>query len=240
MISQMKTLGLRYEFFEAIKGSSLSDDELSASVDMNEVARYPTWLTRNMLGASLSHMGVYKRIVESGADWHLVLEDDVVLERNINLIIQQVTENSEIFRTHLVLFYGVSLKAPITLLRQPITNDKNYSVHQVLSKDIGGAGAYMIHRDIAKLLLEHNKLIRVAPDTWHFFQSQGAFTQINCVYPFAARPGLFESTIGYVNPRSLRYKIKHFIERYRIPGLYYVLRQNRKKIWKQTSNIIFK
>jgi|GEM_PF-3773241 len=29
MIRQMKSLGLRYEFFEAIKGCSLTDDELS-------------------------------------------------------------------------------------------------------------------------------------------------------------------------------------------------------------------
>ena len=58
MIRQMKSLGLRYEFFEAIKGCSLTDDELSEKVDMTEVTKYPTWLTRNMLGAALSHMGV--------------------------------------------------------------------------------------------------------------------------------------------------------------------------------------
>jgi|GEM_PF-5412647 len=78
------------------------DDELSEKVDMTEVAKYPTWLTRNMLGAALSHMGVYKRIVNSGTDWHLILEDDVVLETNINQAINLISDNSEMFRTHLI------------------------------------------------------------------------------------------------------------------------------------------
>lgn len=240
MIRQMKELGLRYEFFDAIKGSSLSDDELSVKVDMLEVAKYPTWLTRNMLGAALSHMGVYKKIVDSSADWHLILEDDVVLEINISQAINLITDNSEMFRTHLVLFYGISLEGPVTLLKNPLLSDKNYNVHQVLSKDIGGAGAYMIHRDTARSLLEHNKIIKVAPDTWNFFREQGAISQIDCINPFVARPGFFESTIGYVNPNSIKYKVKKFVEQNKVPILYYFLKQSRKRIWKKTSSIIFK
>lgn len=240
MIRQMKSLGLRYEFFEAIKGCTLTDDELSEKVDMTEVAKYPTWLTRNMLGAALSHMGVYKRIVNSGTDWHLILEDDVVLETNINQAINLISDNSEMFRTHLILFYGISLEGPVTLLKNPLLSDKNYNVHQVLSKDIGGAGAYMVHRDTARSLLEHNKIIKVAPDTWNFFREQGAISQIDCINPFVARPVFFESTIGYINPRTFLYKIKHLINRYKIPGLYQLLRRNRKKIWEKTSKVFFK
>lgn len=240
MIRQMNKLGLQYEIFDAVKGSSLSEEELSAKVDMNEVAKYPHWLTKNMLGASLSHMGVYEKIVNSNEDWHLILEDDVALNNDVLPLLNHIKENELVYRDHLVLLYAVSLKGGIELDSTPITMTGSYHIHKVLSNEIGGGGAYMLHRRTARRLTEKNRIIKVAPDTWHFFLSQGTFLQIDCVCPFAAKPGLFESTIGYVNPKSLRYKIKHFIEQYRIPGLYYVLRQNRKKIWEKTSNIIFK
>lgn len=240
MIMQLNKLGLQYEIFDAVKGSSLSEEELSAKVDMNEVAKYPHWLTRNMLGASLSHMGVYQNIVNSNEDWHLILEDDVELSNDVLLLLNHIRESEHIYRDHLVLLYAVSYKGAIELVNNPITRTGSYNIYRVVSNEIGGGGAYVLHRSAAKKLIEKNRIIKVAPDTWHFFLSQGTFSQIDCVCPFAAKPGLFESTIGYVDPKSLRYKIKHFIERYRIPGLYYVLRQNRKKIWEKTSNIIFK
>lgn len=240
MIRQMNKLGLQYEVFDAVKGSLLSEEELSVKVDMNEVAKYPHWLTRNMLGASLSHMGVYEKIVNSDEDWHLVLEDDVVLNNDVLPLLNHIKENEYIYHDHLVLLYAVSLEGRIELDGTPITTAGTYHIHKGVFKKIGGGGAYVLHKHTAKRLTEKNRIIKVAPDTWHFFLSQGVFSQINCVCPFAARPGLFESTIGYVDPRSLRYKIKHFIEKYRIPGLYHLLRQSRKKIWKKTSNIIFK
>lgn len=240
ILAQMKTLGKDFEIFDAIKGSALSDKELSEKVDMDEVAKYPNWLTRNMLGASLSHMGVYKRIITSGINWHLVLEDDVLLNKDIVKLMEHIVAHESIYRDHLILFYAVSLTGGIELAKSPITNISNYKIHKVVSKEIGGAGAYMIHRQTAEKFVEMNKFIKVAPDTWHFFLAHRVFSQIDCVCPFAGRPGLFGSTIGYVDPRSIRYKIKHFIEQYRIPGLYHLLRRNRKKIWESTSNIIFK
>lgn len=240
MIWQMKNLGLPFELFDAIRGSSLSDEDLASKVDMSEVTKYPHWLTKNMLGASLSHMGVYEKIVNSNEDWHLILEDDVALNNDILSLLYHIRKNEHIYRDHLVLLYAVSLKGGIELDSTTISMTGSYNIHKVVSNEIGGGGAYVLHRSTAKRLTEKNRIIKVAPDTWHFFLAQGAYSQIDCVCPFAARPGLFESTIGYVNPRSLRYKIKHFIERYRIPGLYHVLRHNREKIWKKTSNIIFK
>lgn len=239
MLQQMSKLGLSYMLFDAIKGSSLSAEELEKKVDMNEVAKYPKLLTRNILGASLSHMGVYKRIVESEEDWHLILEDDVVLAKDAELLINHIKDNQSLYKRHLVLFYSISLEKNVELLNSCVTSVNEFGIHKVLSKDIGGAGAYMIHRDTAKLLLEYNEMIKVAPDDWNFFLSQGAISQINCVYPFAARPGFFESTIGYVDPQSTRFKIKRVVEKYKIPLLYQMLRWNRRRVWKKTSKVVF-
>lgn len=241
MIRQMKELGLRYEFFDAIKGSSLSDDELSVKVDMNEVAKYPNWLTRNSLGCTLSHLGVYTRIVNSGNAWHLVLEDDVVLDKEIIEIIKHVEQNENRYQGHIILFYAIAVNGFVELSKNPFDAVKQYQFHKIISKnDIGGAGAYIIHRETAQKIIDANTPVRVINDTWDYFRDKGAIKQIDCLYPFAAKPAMFESTIGYVDQRSLRYKIKNFVERYKIPVLYYFLRRNREKVWNKTSNINFK
>jgi len=63
--SQLQKLQLNYKIFDAVRGLALSEKELNELVDMDEVRKYPNWLTPNMLGCSLSHMGVYKKICNS-------------------------------------------------------------------------------------------------------------------------------------------------------------------------------
>lgn len=236
---QLKELGLDFTVFEAIKGSSLSIDELEKLVDMQEVQKYPDWLTPNMLGAALSHLGVYKSFLNTNLDWALILEDDVLLNKDIKLLIDHIIENENIYINHLILFYGVIHEGSLELSRNEISRTGSYSFHEVLSTSVGGAGAYIIHRSVAKKLVDSINKIKVAPDTWDYFKTLGAFTQINCIYPFAAKPGLFESTIGYVNKKSFSFKIKHFVEKYKVPLLYQLLRRNRKTVWEKTSKIEF-
>ena len=91
-----------------------------------------------------------------------------------------------------------------------------------------------------KCLVEKNDKIRVVPDAWHYFRKQKALDSIYCVYPFAARPGFLESTIGYVNKKNFVFKVKKLIEKYKVPVLYSLLKLNRKRIWEETSRVEFK
>lgn len=240
IVAQLEKLNLSFEIFEAIRGSSLSDEELSAHVDMNEVVKYPNWLSRNAIGCALSHNGVFREIINSDNEWHLVLEDDVILNNEIFDIFNHVQQNRKMYKGHLILLYCISVNGSIMLSKQPLDTFNNYKFHKVLSNDeLSGAGAYIIHRDTAKKILIANTPVKVTNDIWHYFFVQGAIDQIDCVYPFAARPGLFESTIGYVNPKSITFKIKKFINNYKVPILYATLRRNRKKVWDNTSKVQF-
>jgi len=239
--SQLQKLQLSYKIFDAVRGSALSENELNELVDMDEVRKYPNWLTPNMLGCSLSHMGVYKRMCISKEEWHLVLEDDVIIDSDLEVILTNIEINGDTFKGHLLLLYCVSHNSTIKLGHVPIKKIEGKGVYELLNpKSIGSTGAYVIHRDTAKLLVEKNAKIRVAPDTWHYFRDQKALGDIYCVYPFAARPGFFESTIGYINTKSFVFKVKSFIEKYKIPILYSLLKLNRKKVWKETSRVEFK
>lgn len=238
--SQLEKLGLSYEIFDAIRGSSLTGAELAAKVDMNEVAKYPNWLTPNMLGCSLSHLGVYQKIVESEIDWHLILEDDVELDPAIVSFMEAFEKTGTTFQEHVILFYGVKLSDKIILDKASLFKANGHAIHKVQpNQKVGSTGAYLIHKATAQKILDNNPLVKVAPDTWHFFRDQGSIKQLNLVYPFLAKPALFESTIGYVDKNSIKYKLKHFVEQYRIPILLYFLKQSRKRVWNLTSRVIF-
>jgi len=238
--SQLKKLRLRYEIFEAVRGSSLSEKELAEKVDMQEVAKYPNWLTPNMLGCSLSHLGVYKRIAESGTDWHLVLEDDVELDSNIVRFIDLFEKTGDRFQSHIILLYGIVMSGNLKLYKEPLFEESGRKVHKVLSdQHVGSTGAYLIHKQTAIKMLKNNPLVKVAPDTWHFFRDQGSFEQLNWVYPFLSKPAFFESTIGYVKKDSLKYKLKHFVEKYKLPILFSLLKRSRKKLFERMSRVDF-
>lgn len=236
---QLEELDIPYELFEAINGRDLSADELAEKVDMDEVRKHPGWLTKGALGCALSHRAVYKTIVGADSDWSLILEDDVIVSAELKNILNHVEQNPEIYKNSLILLYTLSKYGPINLSRELVQSVGSHNVHKLQNKIPGGAGAYIIHKDIARRFLELKEKIKVAPDAWSYFLEQKIFLQINCLYPFAARPGLFESTIGYVNEDSFIYKAKHFIEKNKVFPFYSVLKWNRKRVWKKTSNIIF-
>lgn len=238
--SQLEKLGLQYEIFDAVRGSSLSEKELVEKVDMQEVAKYPNWLTQNMLGCSLSHLGVYKRIAESGSDWHLVLEDDVELDPAILPFMEAFKKTGNTFQDHVVLLYGVKLSGKIILDKESLFEKAGRTIHKVQPhQKVGSTGAYFIHKATARKMFENNPLVKVAPDTWHFFRDQGSIQQLNCVYPFLSRPALFESTIGYVDKKSIKYKVKHFVERVKLPVFYQLLKRSRRNIFTNMSQVEF-
>ncbi len=238
--SQLEKLGLRYEIFDAVRGSSLSEKELNDKVDMQEVAKYPNWLTPNMLGCSLSHLGVYRRIAESGRDWHLILEDDVELDPAIVPFMEAFEKTGNTFQDHVVLLYGVKLSGKIILDKESLFEKSGRTIHKVKPKQhVGSTGAYFIHKATARKMFENNPLVKVAPDTWHFFRDQGSIQQLNCVYPFLSRPALFESTIGYVDKKSIKYKVKHFVEKVKVPVLYQLLKRSRRNTFTKMSMVDF-
>jgi glycosyl transferase family 25 len=236
---QLQQLKIEHKIIDAVNGRLLSDEEIRKKADMDEVEKYPEWLTNNVIATSLSHLSVYREICNSDDDWHLILEDDVILDANVKSVIHHIVGNGEIYKSRIVLLYALMYKGKIELSSNDFSKGEGFNIYKVLSKEeMGGAGAYIIHRDTASHFLEKNDKIKVAADSWHFFLQQGVCSQVDCVYPFAAKPGLFESTIGYVNKASLLYKIKHFIEKNKVPVFYALLRKKRKAIWERTSKVV--
>lgn len=74
-------LQMEFEFFDAVDGRALGEEQVRAVYD-EEAARKTFWgpLNRGEIGCALSHIGVWRIIVEQQLSHALVLEDDAVLD----------------------------------------------------------------------------------------------------------------------------------------------------------------
>jgi hypothetical protein len=99
------------------------------------------------------------------------------------------------------------------------------------------AAAYMLTRNTLTKFNEIYYPIRTGSDSWGDFKKYGAFTKIRCVYPRVAHPNYFKSTIDYLDNQSLVGKLSAFVEKYKIPIAYHLVRQKRKKYEQSLSKV---
>ena len=81
---------INYEFIDAVVGSDLSFDELNALYDdkkSNELLSRS--LTKGEIGCALTHLKIYKKIVDEKIDEAVILEDDITICENFIKIINQ-------------------------------------------------------------------------------------------------------------------------------------------------------
>jgi glycosyl transferase family 25 len=80
MASQLRGLGLDFEFFPAVDGKALSEKEISENCDFRWMKRYEgREMTRGEIGCALSHLGVYRKMTRDNVAAALILEDDACL-----------------------------------------------------------------------------------------------------------------------------------------------------------------
>lgn len=116
MSRQMAALGLSYEIVEAIDGRALSPEQ-QAQID------YPTAqrrlkrpLTAGEAACALSHLLVYRKLVEEGTPRAVVLEDDTILEESFVEVLEQVGRLDEdlvlLNHCHSRTYFWSLLRAP--------------------------------------------------------------------------------------------------------------------------------
>ena len=137
--------------FPAVNGKRLNyrkDRRISLKTRMNISRNYRRShyeiATLGAIGASMSHVGVWKKFLDSGAPMCLVLEDDVILSElqihAVNELLPKLPTNCGIW------ILGCYLP---NLIIEPIGSSKWSRVHKYTA-----AHAYVLTREAAKKLLE--------------------------------------------------------------------------------------
>lgn len=138
------------ELVEAVDGSLLSSEEIDERFDVKRFLyknrRYPLPAE---IGCTLSHRECYRRLLESGEEIALILEDDVSFHRPdfVDNVIESCVEILKEKKTGIIIF---SLSEVVFLKGKKI--ECGYSLNKVW---LGyGTQAYLIHRSVAEQLLK--------------------------------------------------------------------------------------
>jgi glycosyl transferase, family 25 len=77
-------IGVEFEFFVGADGKELGNAEIEAAYDEAAVVKnLRRTLSANEIGCTISHRSLYRKIVDEGIDKACILEDDVILDREL-------------------------------------------------------------------------------------------------------------------------------------------------------------
>lgn len=175
----LKDFPYPWEFFEAVDGREIKN--LSEVYNEKKAIHfYGKALTRGEVGCALSHLGIYKKMIDENIDKALILEDDIILEKYF------LEELSVLDRKKLnndILLIGQSDENIITKLwREKL--DNNFALHRLANSGYG-AYAYMIDMRAAEKLCALNFPVKMPADAWAFFSK---FINIYVVEPNLVNP----------------------------------------------------
>lgn len=228
---ELGKVGLDYEIITGVDGHDLDlHDPTTVDPSLFVRSSFPA----GMAGCALSHLRVYRKMLDDGLDTAMVLEDDVTLPADLNSL-------ADASAGHLA---GADLVLLNYDSKDTCRMSREGSVHLpssrllVLPIDVrqpASSAAYLITREACRRMAESVLPVRASPDDWWFFYRQGALDRVRCVVPLPVlKSPQFESTIGYYGlGNGLRSRLLKPLMRHKSPLLRQMISRRRQRIHRQ-------
>jgi glycosyl transferase, family 25 len=234
---ELQKTGLAYEIVTAVDGRAL---------DMADVALIdPSFIVSGVFpagsaGCALSHLNIYRKIIEDGLDVALILEDDVILPADLVNLAEEVAGHLSGPEAALL---SVDCPNPVQLARDgavQLSAGRQLALPIDVSQ-LRSTGAYLITREACERMIKILLPIRVNADAWPFFYREGALDRLRCVAPMPVLKNAdLTSTIGYYSlGNGLRSRLAGPLLQHRIPVLHQVLSRRRQRIYRQWARLEF-
>jgi glycosyl transferase, family 25 len=235
--SHLKSFGIDFEIVEGVDGRMLKQEELEKFCDIAAIKRTPQWLNKGAIGCALSHLKVYQKIVDNNLERAFILEDDLVLPGNIKMVLSDIDKNQK-ENEIILLFYASFTSCPLSK-EGMIKINNGHLVYPVVAIQPISAAAYCISQKAARGILVSAFPIRVAADSWNYYYQKKAFSSLRCYYPMQLNVKHYKSAIDYIDPGSFKGKISQWIDKYKIPGIYHLLKIQREITIKEKTSQFF-
>ncbi|MDD3448826.1 MAG: glycosyltransferase family 25 protein [Gammaproteobacteria bacterium] len=150
MMQQLDHLDLDFEFVPAVDGANLGrDDMVQYRLSKSAIALREGGMHQNEIACLLSHMKVYKMILEKNLPYALVLEDDAVLEPALPGILSAIETLPQVWDVIKLNSWPDKKGVPIG----PAGEGFEWSYF----KNIGGMTGYIVSRSGAERMLDYIK-----------------------------------------------------------------------------------
>ena len=215
LAESLNALNLKFQIQEAVVGNKLTSEQIFKNVNIRGCdARLGYRISKSLIGCGLSHRETYKKLLENGSEWALILEEDVVIEdlnfteiyhaletcKSVPTIIQLFTRSTRLMDEKSIIKLGSGTRIVF-----------NFKPRLVGS----GAPAYFINRLAAQKALS-NKKLDGAPDwpRWAQGVSQKG------IYPWM----VYETEIGSTITLSSTSRRDNFQRRLlQLTGIHYLI-----------------
>lgn len=169
---RLASLGIQFERFEAVYGRDVSSDE-----KRRNSSRFWWWAIKGYpmrdgeYGCAMSHLLIYRRILEDGLPYACVLEDDANPREALPSVLSYVAQRIEKDKSQVYL---------ISNHREDASRGSCFHVSRVLQ----GActDGYIITAKAAQKILEKNLPIKCPSDTWGLWVAK-KWIELYQVYP---------------------------------------------------------
>lgn len=167
---------LEVEIVKAVYGKELTEQEKECLFDSKTYSQYyGRTVLPGEIGCTLSHRDCYKRLLDSGRQFALILEDDLhfqvdSFDKDFWTAVEKLMDTEKPL--------ALLLHTDISYMRKEQFFYKNYVLYQVYSAVF--ATGYFINKSAASLMLQKKRSYWIADD-WFRFRQWGL--NILCIYP---------------------------------------------------------
>jgi glycosyl transferase family 25 len=230
MVAQLAKTEVHAEIVEAIDGRDLDLGD-TRLFDTNIVGT--SMFRRGAAGCALSHLKVYRKVLDGGHDSVLVLEDDIMLPGDLNALINAAAQEMTGASVVLLNFHSGD---PCRIIK---TGSVSLPSSRLLVRvfDEGqpsSTGAYLITREACARMVTTVLPLRAQPDDWGFFHKEGAIDDLRCVVPMPiTNSATLRSTIDYYRPGSPQARLREAVARGRVPLVHQALALRRRRTFRR-------
>ncbi|QIQ21212.1 glycosyltransferase family 25 protein [Zophobihabitans entericus] len=201
IIQQCEKLDIEVEFFEAVYGKELSEEQLK-----EKVFGYPDIiLSKGEIGCSLSHIELYKEIVKRKLPYALILEDDTTFSEKFPLLIEkikQIMQNNFSDEPAVLLLNNAKARY---INSGAISLSENFKIHKAFGSYC--TDSYIVNLKAAENLYSLLYPVKFEADRW------GLFYQLGVVNLYKLIPSLFKINGAYISTIQDEERERLFITR---------------------------
>jgi glycosyl transferase family 25 len=230
IVAQLEKTGIHYEVVDAVDGRDLDlrDTRLFDPTVVGTSTFRP-----GAAGAALSHLKVYRSVLDNGLKQALILEDDVVLPSNLSALIDAIAQHMRGSEVVLLNFHSDE-PCRITKAGSVPLPSSRLLVRVVDEGQLSSAGGYLITREACAGMVRTVLPVRAQPDDWGFFHGEGAIERVRCVVPMPVTNSVtLRTTIDYYRPGSLQARVREAVARARVPLLRQALALRRRQTFRR-------
>ncbi len=175
MQAMLTERGITPTWFDAVDGRIMHEAELAQHFNAARAAIEYGPMARAEVGASLSHLGIYRQMVEQNIPCAVILEDDVILDRDFSEMLQTESQHS------LASIFPAAEPVMVQLThveRGYRAGAIEFGSRQIVRPHSGVwlSAAYFITQAAAKKMLEALYPVWMVADHWSLFERKGLLT----------------------------------------------------------------